>query len=124
MGVSKPKYLLASAIAIATAAAIYLAESALGINGAESPITKRMELAVFAVAVLGALLARFRASGMAIAMSATAIAQAAAGVTALAVGLHDGPDGAVDVLAINGFFAAMFAASAFLFRSASRRTAS
>ena len=116
---SKTRYLLALGLGIGTAVLIYLAESALGINGEENVLTKRMEMAVFGVGLVGALAARFRAGGMAWAMFAAAVAQACAGVMAIAAGLHQGP-GFVDIVGVNGLFASMFAASGLLFRTSAR----
>ena len=115
------RYLAACGVGLGTVVCIYLAENALGINGGPSPLTKRVEIAVFAAALVGVVIARFRARGMAAAMFATAVAQGGAALVALAGGLHEGGGGSIlDIIGLNLFFALMFAASGQLFRSAAR----
>ncbi len=73
-----------------------------------------MFVGVLAVGAIGAAAARFRASGMARALIATALAQSLVAVIALIAGL--GPAGDTgEILAANAFFAAVWLASAWLF---------
>jgi hypothetical protein len=51
---------------------------------------------------------------------ATALAQALVGVIALIFGLGSPASGPLELLALNGFFVALFAGSALLFRHAAR----
>lgn len=81
-------------------------------------------LGVIAVGVLGAVVARFQPRGMAVAMGATALALMAVGVTALLTGRIAPHNSVLTILAIHGFFAAMFAASAWLFAQAAPGAAS
>jgi hypothetical protein len=87
---------------------------AVGFIGSEDNNANWIYGGVLAVAVAGAVVARFRALGMARAMVATAIAQALAFVLALVAGLgFTGP--------ITMFFAALWLISAWLFRKATRQ---
>jgi hypothetical protein len=86
---------------------------AVGIIGSEDNPANWIYFAVIAVAGLCALLSRFRAAGMALAMAVAALAQGVAFVVALIAGLgFTGP--------ITVFFMALWLASAFLFRKAAR----
>ena len=76
-----------------------------------------MYLGALAVGVVGALLARFRSSGMAWALAATALALLVVAAIALVAGLHQEPGAsAVEILGISGMYAALFGLSAWLFR--------
>ncbi len=73
---------------------------------------------VLAIGVIGAVIARFRPHGMARAMFATAIAQASVAVIALVAGLGSSASGPLEIVALNGFFIALFVGSTLLFREA------
>ena len=79
-----------------------------------------MYLGVNAVGLVGAGIARFRPRGMARALFATAIAQASFGAYAVQAGLGRPWSGPLELLLLNGFFVALFALSARLFRRAAR----
>ena len=81
-------------------------------------------LGVVALGILGAVVARFRPHGMAIAMGATALAVAVVGVAALVTGAVAPHNSVLQMLAIHGFFVALFAASGWLFWQAVPTTAS
>ena len=83
----------AAAAALAVAASLFLVWSilALGLIGVEGDPADRMYLGVIAVGLLGALVARFRPAGMARALAAMALAQAAVLVVALALGRRQSP---------------------------------
>ena len=84
---------------------------AVGIIGDESHPANMMFSWVLAVGLIGAVIARFRAAGMAWAMIATAVAQVSVGVIAFVLGLPFlGP--------ITIFFLAFWLCSAALFRRA------
>jgi hypothetical protein len=110
-----------AAVGIAVAAALLLvwANLAVGLIGSEENPANLMYLGVLAVAVIGALLARLRPQGMARAMLATALALVVVAVTALVAHgyLWRQP---LEVLGVSGFFAALFVASAWLFRRAAQ----
>ncbi len=110
-----------AAVAVALAAALILVwvNAAVGVIGNEDNPANLMYFGVLAVGVAGALLARFRPQGMARALFVTALAQALAGVIALAAGwASTEPAQLLQLLALTGFFAALFAGSALLFRKA------
>ena len=99
---------------------------AVGMYGSEGNALNLMFGGVLLVAATGALLARFRAHGMAWAMGATALAQLLAAGIGLAVGLTAGTDEvAGPPLAREAFLTACFAlpwlASSQLFRAAAGR---
>jgi hypothetical protein len=99
------------ALALFTGLAQIWVNLAVGIIGSEDEPINLIYAAVVAVAVLGALLARFKPSGMARAMGTAAAAQAACFVVALAAGFgFTGP--------ITIFFVSLWLVSAWLFRRA------
>ena len=110
-----------AAVGVALVAAVLLlwANGAVGITDSAADATY---YAVPAVGIIGALVARFRPRGMALAMYATALAQASIGVIALAAGMVPAYNSAFEILGITGFFAALFLTSALLFREATHGT--
>lgn len=104
-------------VGVAVAAAFLLTwiNAAVGITDS---VADAAYLGVPALGIIGALLARFRARGMAIAMGATALAQALVGVIALISGVVPPHNSAVEILGLTGFFVVLFAGSAGLFRRA------
>ena len=117
MASSKP-YRTALSLAITTAVLLLWIAAGVGIIGADGDPANRVYVGVLAVAVLGSLLARFRPRGMALALLATAIAQALVGGYAIAAGLGAPHSPPLELLLLNGLFVAMFAGSAWLFRRA------
>lgn len=107
-------YRLAAGIAVLAGFMLVWINLAVGIIGSEDNPANLMFVGVLAVGVVGALLARFRAGGMAAAMVAMAIAQCAIAVLAIVKGSEWGLVGLI------GFFAAMWLLSAVLFRKAAR----
>ncbi|MEP0546704.1 MAG: hypothetical protein ABJF88_07225 [Rhodothermales bacterium] len=77
-------------------------------------------LLVPAVAIVGALLARFQPRGMARAMFATALVLTSVAVAALVAGIVPAYNSTFEILGIAGFFAALFVGSGLLFREAAR----
>jgi hypothetical protein len=123
-------YRAAVGIACATGFVLVFINAAAGIIG-DGPVNL-MYLGVFAVAFAGALIARFEARGMALALFATAVAQMLVPVVALVIwkaGWQDlltdpnSPNppfhpGIAPVFGLNAVFAMLWAASAQLFRHA------
>jgi hypothetical protein len=105
-------------VALVAAFLLIWANGAVGLIGSEDNDLNMVYFGVLAVGLIGAVVARFRPRGMALAMAAMAIAQAAIAVTVLAVGMAPPESGAFEILAINGFFVALFTGSALLFRKA------
>ena len=108
-------YLAAAAIGTGTGFLLVWANLAVGIIGSERNDANYMFFGVIVVAVAGALVARFRPHGMAIAMVATA----AALVLAVAIGVLVFDARAREAL-LTLVFAAMWLVSAALFRVAAR----
>ena len=102
-------YLAAVAAALVAAFSLFFILGAVGVIGAEGDAPDRMFLAVYAVAAVGSLAARFRARGMAWAMGATAVVQVAVGVVAVAGGMVPAYNLAAEVLGLVGGFGAMWA---------------
>jgi hypothetical protein len=110
-----------AAVGVAVAAAFILVwiNLAVGIIGSEDNPANLMHGGVLAVAVIGAVIARFQPAGMARALSATALAQALVGVIALAAGFGStAPSFPEAIVSLTGFFAALWLLSAWLFRKA------
>ena len=113
-------YRLAAGLGLGAAFLLVWLTLAVGIVGASGDPADLIYGGVLAVGVVGALLARFRPRGMARAMFAMAAAQAAAAAVALLAGWVPAYNSALEILGINGMFAAMFVASGLLFRRAAR----
>ena len=113
-------YRAAVGIALAGALILVWLNLAVGLIGTEDDRANLMYVGVLAVGIIGAALARFRPHGMARALFATALAQALVGVIALIYGLGAPVSGALELLALNGFFVALFVGSALSFRYAAR----
>ena len=106
-------YRAAAGIAIVTAFLTVWVNLAVGMLGSESNPDNLLFGGVLAVAVLGALIARFRAQGMAYAMVATAFAQAGMTLYALVGGY-------AEVVFHVGLFTIPWLLAALLFRKAAR----
>ena len=103
-------YRLGAAVAMATVFLTIWVNLAVGMIGSEDNPHNLLFAGVILIALVGGVLARFRASGMALAMAAAAFAQTAAG----AAGLAADPRGAVFSIA----FALPWLLAATLFRTA------
>ncbi|MFP5352108.1 MAG: hypothetical protein ACLGIB_06055 [Actinomycetota bacterium] len=90
-----------------------------GILGADGDRANLMYAAVVLVGVVGSLAVRFDARGMAGVLATMAATQAAITAIALAVGVQEsGVSPTAEIVVLNGFFIAMFLASAWMFRHA------
>lgn len=120
MSTSKTWYAAGVALALGTALVIAFGIAALGIVGDGGP-PDLLYVGALLVGVTGAVLARLRAHGMAVALGATAAAVLLAGAVAVASGLAEEGQ-TLDVLWLSGGFAALFAVAAWAFqRSAAVR---
>ncbi|HET7682689.1 MAG TPA: hypothetical protein VFK34_03360 [Marmoricola sp.] len=109
-------YRLGFAVALGTSLLLLYGMAALGIIGAGGR-PDLMYLGVLAVGIVGGAVSRLRAPGMAVTLVAMAAAQMMVAVIALIAGLQDEPGASVvEILWLNGAFAAMFLLSAWLFR--------
>ncbi|MGP4101646.1 hypothetical protein [Nonomuraea sp. KM90] len=117
----KTAYRSGVGVAIATALFLLWLMGAVGVIGTEGDRADLMYFGVLAVGVVGAVIARFRPSGMARALLATASAQALVAVIALIAGKHQAPNASVaEIVVLNGIFVALFVGSAWLFRRAAQ----
>jgi peptidoglycan/LPS O-acetylase OafA/YrhL len=109
-------------LALFTALFLLWANLAVGIIGSEDNPANWMYVGVLAIFIIGALLARFQPRRMEKTLYVTALAQVLVTVIALATGLQREPESSVlHILAVNGFFIALWIGSAFLFRLAAGR---
>lgn len=111
-------YRLALGLAILAALMLVWLSLGVGIIGQDGDPANAMYFGVIAVGLVGALVARFRAGGMARALVAMALAQAAIALIALIGGLGRPYSGPLELTLLNGFFVAMFGGAAWLFRRA------
>jgi hypothetical protein len=117
MTTAKTYYRLALLVAAGTAFVVLFGIAALGIIGDGGP-EDLLYAAAVAIAVVGSLVARFRAGGMALALGTAAVAVVVAGVVAFAAGFTEGAS-AGDVVMLTAGLAAGFGLSAWLFHRAS-----
>ena len=116
-------YRMAATIALAASFLLVWVSISVGIIGADGDPANAMYFGVLGVGVLGALAARFRPGGMAWALFATALAQAAVGGIALATGAGAPFSPPLQILGATGMFAAFFAGAGLLFRYSARHNA-
>ena len=109
---------LAVAVALAASFLLAWASAGVGLVGADGDPANLMYLGVFAAGGVGAALARLRPGGMARALVAMAVALAIVAAIALFGGLGRPWSGPLEIMFSNGFFAALFVGSAWLFRRA------
>lgn len=116
-------YRTAVGVAVATALILVWVNAAVGIIGDDESFNM-MYFGVLAIGAIGALLARFRPEGMALALAVTATAQMLVPSIVLAIpGLRGAlmePPGVGAVFALNAVFAALWLLSAWLFWKAGR----
>ena len=113
-------YRSAAGVALAAAFILVWVNGAVGVIGTERDDANLMYGGVLAVGIIGAIIARFQPHGMARALFATALAQALVAVIALIAGLGSPWSGPLEIVALNGFFVALFVGSALLFQKAAR----
>lgn len=114
------------ALGIALAATLILVWLSLGVGiiGRDGDRANAMYLGVAALGGVGALVARLHSAGMARVLMAMAIVQAVITAYAVVAGLGQPWSGPAELLALNGFFIALFVVSAWLFRRAARNGSS
>ena len=113
-------YRAAAGVALAAAFLLVWINLAVGVIGDEGNCANAMYLGVLAVGAVGTISARGRPRGMAHAMWATSLAQLLVTVIALVAGLGGPESRPLEILLLNGCFAALFAGSGWLFRRAAR----
>jgi hypothetical protein len=113
-----------SAVAVALGAVLFLVwgVAAMGVIGAEGDPFDLMYIGVLAVGIVGSVIVRFQPAGMVRVLLAMAVVQALVAMIALMAGKHEVPVSSVaEIVGLNGFFAALFVGSAWLFRRAARQ---
>jgi len=112
-------YRTGSAIALAAAFLLVWINLAVGIIGSENNPLNLMFFGVIAVAVVGSIVARFKARGMAFAMTVAAAIQGMIGIGVFILDLGAAePPGAFGLLGLIEFFAVLWLLSAWSFRKA------
>jgi len=112
---------IGAGLAIAAAFGLIWVNLAVGFFGDEGNRANLVFLAALAVALIGALIARFKAGGLAVAMLAAAGAQVLIGVVGYTAGwASPGQDGLYEVTMGTTLFTALWLASAWLFRRGAR----
>ena len=118
-----PNFTYRAAVGVAVMAAFILIwmNLAVGIIGSEDNPANLMYGGVLALAITGAFIVRFRPSGMARVLVATAFAQVLVGIIALVAELGStGENWPRVIVVLISFFAALWLVSAWLFRRAAR----
>jgi hypothetical protein len=110
-------YRIGAGLALAAAVLLFCITGAVGIIGSEREAANLLFLGVIAVALLGAVTARFRARGLAWAMSTAALAQLLVPVGAM-VWWPEAPVWAPEVIGSTILFAGMWLLAAASFRKA------
>ena len=113
-------YRTAVGVALAATFILIWLNLAVGIIGSEDNPANLMYGGVLAVGTIGAVVARLQPGGMAHALIATAFAQALVAAIALIARMQSPVSPATEILLLNGFFAALWLLSAWLFRIADR----
>jgi hypothetical protein len=113
-------YRLGAGMAVAAGLLLVWGNLAVGFIGNENNPANLLYGAVLAVAAVGALVARFRAAGMARAMFGAALTQVAVPLVAAAIWRPEVNQGMLYVLALNTIFAGIWVVSGWLFRRAGR----
>lgn len=114
-------YRIACGVGIVTVFLLFWVNGAVGIIGNEGQPANLLYGAVIAVGLVGAVMSRFRPSGMAYTLFAAALTQTMIPVLALILWPHLswGSAGMFRVFCFNGFFVLLFVVSGFLFHRAS-----
>lgn len=114
-------YRLGAGLAVLVSFLLIWVNGAVGVIGDENNPLNLMFTGIIAVAAAGAVIARFKASGMARAMLAAFVLTAAVAIAAPVFGWgSDEPPGTAGLMMLIGGFAAMWGLSAGLFAKAAR----
>ena len=114
-------YRLAVAVALGTSLLLVYGAAALGIIG-DGGRRDLMYAGVLVVGLIGGILSRLRANGMAMTLAAMGLAQILVTGIALLAGLADDAS-VLDLLGLTAMFAGLFAVSAWLFHRAAAEPA-
>lgn len=114
-------YRAAAGVALAATFLLVWISASVGIIGADGEPANLMYLGVPVLGIVGAVIARLRARGMARTLFAMATAQAVVAALALFSGFAYSLQATAKLVVLNGFFISMFVVAALLFRKASAR---
>ena len=117
-------YRAAAGVAVVAAFILVWLSLGIGIIRRAGDPANLMVFGVLAVGIIGAVIARLQAHGMAFTLFAMAFAQALLAAIALVAGLGLSSSGPAKILLLSGFFVVLFAGSALLFRKAAQEQAS
>lgn len=109
-------YRAGAGVALVAVFLLVWVNGAVGVIGSENNSANLMYGGVLAIGIIGAAIVRFRAGGMAHTLFAMAGAQALVAIIALIGRLGAPESGPLEIIAVNGFFVALFVGSALLFR--------
>jgi hypothetical protein len=117
-------YRVAAGVAVVTGFLLVWVNIAVGFLGDEENPANLMFFGLLGLTLIGALVVRFRASGLARLLVATAVGQVLIGVAAVAFGLGaSGDRGVYEAVMGTSMFTVLWLASAWLFARAARREA-
>lgn len=115
----KITYRAAVGTALVTGFILIWANGAVGITGTEANTINLAYYGVIFIGLLGTILSRLQAKGMAFTMFITAIAQAIVATIVLIGGFYQSPPSTVvEILGLNGLFIFLWIGSALMFRYA------
>lgn len=121
---SNQTYRLATGLALLGGFLLAWVIGAVGVLGADGENADLMYAGVFATGLVGAVISRFKPSGMSRTLFAMAVVQALIAGAALAMGMHEAPhSSAGEILGLNAIWVALFLGSAWLFRQSARQQA-
>lgn len=111
-------YRVAVALSIGTTFILIWANLGVGLIGAGANLANLLYIGVIAVVVVGSIISKFKAAGMAKTMYFTAFSLVVLATIALITGMQNLPNSSVtEILGVNGFFAMLYLISAVLFRA-------
>jgi hypothetical protein len=113
-------YRLAWGLAVLSGFLLVWLTGAVGLIGSEANDANALYLGVLAIAMIGALAARFRAADMARAMAVTTAALVLVPIVAWLGSIGDPITDPINVVLVTGFFVAQMLGSALLFHQAAR----
>lgn len=117
----KIAYKVAVGFALFTGLFLIWSNLAVGLIGSENNEFNSLYFLVICVGVMGAFIARFKATGLMLTLLAMAATQTVITLAALFTGMANVPESSVyEILAVNGFFITLFVVAAMLFRNAAQ----
>ncbi len=115
---SKGAYRLGAAMGLFGCFLLVWVNGAVGIIGSENNQANLLYATVLLVGIVGSVTVQFRAGGMAVVFILMALTQGLIGLIAILAKLNGAQTDALELVAINGVFIALFFGAAMLFRQA------